>query len=270
MKCPSRTPWTDGTARTGRREDRGGDDDAPPVIGVSGHAGPARRAMFDKQVTLLPLDILERVAAVGCVPVLLPPLPGVTDALDRLDGLLLPGGMDIDPAHYGAGRHPQCRPFAPLRDTAEIALARAAVRAGVPVLGICRGLQVLNVALGGTLHQYLPDLVGHADHCPGHDVAGAVEVRLDPAGRVGAALGTGTASVPSSTSRPSTGSAPGSGRPPGPPTAWSRRRKSRTTRSRWRAVARRGERRRQPLRGAGRRGPAAPLPGRPGRACRPG
>jgi putative glutamine amidotransferase len=97
-----------------------------------------------------------------------PPDPWVAehpdDVLDGLDGLLLAGGADIDPAMYGAERHPKTVNTRPDRDRAEIAIARRALERDVPLLGICRGMQLLDVALGGTLVQHLPDDVGHTDH----------------------------------------------------------------------------------------------------------
>jgi putative glutamine amidotransferase len=86
------------------------------------------------------------------------------ERLDRIDGLILAGGADIDPASYGADKHPETNGTVPERDRVEIALTRAAVERDLPVLGICRGMQLLNVAQGGTLIQHVPDGVGHDDH----------------------------------------------------------------------------------------------------------
>jgi len=167
-----------------------------PVIGIGAHAGPARWAIWEKPVALLPLDLLGRVAAAGCVPVVLPPLPRVEEAVDRLDGLLLPGGLDVDPARYGAPPHSRGRPVDPNRDAAEFALLEAALRAELPVLGICRGLQVMNIARGGTLHQFLPDVVGHDGHNPASTVTGSQQVRVLAGSRTAAVLGAGAATVP--------------------------------------------------------------------------
>jgi putative glutamine amidotransferase len=109
---------------------------------------------------------LEAVRGAGALPVILAPVrTGAIDALlDRLDGVCLSGGPDLHPGAYGATEHPELGPTEPELDRFELALARRAVIRGMPVLAICRGAQVLNVARGGTLHQHLPDLgpvLGH-------------------------------------------------------------------------------------------------------------
>jgi putative glutamine amidotransferase len=142
-----------------------------PLIGLTSYAEPARWAAWHAPAALLPLNYAEQVAAAGGVPVLLPPVPGIEAAVDRLDALVLTGGGDIDPAAYGATRHPRTGPANAERDRAELDLLAAALAAGLPVLGICRGLQLLNVARGGTLHQHLADLKPPAegpDGDPGH------------------------------------------------------------------------------------------------------
>jgi gamma-glutamyl-gamma-aminobutyrate hydrolase PuuD len=129
------------------------------------------------------------VLAAGGVPVLLPPMPASAQAVDRLDAVLLSGGPDVAPARYGAPAHPCTDRAREERDAAELAVLDRAMAAGLPVLGICRGAQLLNVARGGTLHQHLPEVVGHRGHNPTPGVFTDVDVRLDPAGRVGAAVG---------------------------------------------------------------------------------
>ena len=151
-----------------------------PVIGLSTYAEPARWGAWDAPAALLPRSYAEQVAAAGGVPVLLPPVPGIAGAVGRLDGLVLTGGGDIDPARYGAAAHPRTgRPNAE-RDRAELDLLAAALATGLPVLGICRGLQLLNVAQGGTLHQHLADLGrdGSAGHTPRPGTFGRHPVRV--------------------------------------------------------------------------------------------
>jgi putative glutamine amidotransferase len=167
-----------------------------PVIGISAYCQQARWSSWDLPAVLLPSRYTDMVAAAGGLPVLLPPLAGVTDVLGRLDGLVLSGGGDIDPAAYGAARDPACGPASPDRDDAEIALARRALDSGLPVLGICRGLQVLNVALGGTLFQHLPDVVGHVGHSPDPAGYGSHKVSVLPGSQLQVALGRTEAAVP--------------------------------------------------------------------------
>lgn len=172
------------------------DDTERPVIGVCANLVRAKWAIWERQATLIMHSYIELMAAAGCVPVVLPALPEAGAAAGRLDGLLLPGGTDLDPALYGARGHPATQHPSPGRDGAEIALASAAISIGLPVLGICRGLQVLNTVRGGTLHQHLPDITGHDGHEPGPGVFGARPVRLERGSRIAAILGTGTATVP--------------------------------------------------------------------------
>jgi putative glutamine amidotransferase len=146
---------------------------SPPLIGVS--TSEVRRAdehglVPEGEPARLELALgqryLEAVRSGGGMPVILTPLPAaqVDALLDRIDGLCLSGGPDIDPSAYGADPDPSLGPTEPELDHFEIALARRACARGMPVLGICRGAQVLNVALGGTLHQNLPDLGTEVDH----------------------------------------------------------------------------------------------------------
>jgi putative glutamine amidotransferase len=167
-----------------------------PVIGISAHTGPIRVAVFDMPATFVARVFVDRVAAAGCAPVLLPPLPGTEHVVERLDGLLMLAGPDVDPARYGAARRPQVVRVDPARDEVELALLGAALRTGVPVLGVCRGMQLLNVLHGGTLHQHLPEILGHDRHLPAVDGYGQQPVRVAAGSRLAEILGAERAVVP--------------------------------------------------------------------------
>jgi gamma-glutamyl-gamma-aminobutyrate hydrolase PuuD len=169
-----------------------------PVIGISAYSERARWGVWDLPATLLPQNYVDQVAAAGGVPVLLPPVPGIEAAVASLDGLIISGGPDIEPASYGEPAGPHTTVVRPARDAAEAGLYRAAIDAGVPVLGVCRGLQVMNVALGGTLIQHLPDVVGHEGHSPTPGAMGEHKVTIgaNVPSRLAAILGTGTIVVP--------------------------------------------------------------------------
>jgi putative glutamine amidotransferase len=139
-----------------------------PVIGICTALEQARWSVWDQQAALLPVSYLDSVRRAGGLALMLAPDAALTaepdEALDLLDGLMLAGGADIDPASYGAERDPHTVETFPERDVFEIALTRRAIERGIPFLGICRGMQLLNVAFGGTLHQHLPELFGHHEH----------------------------------------------------------------------------------------------------------
>jgi gamma-glutamyl-gamma-aminobutyrate hydrolase PuuD len=139
---------------------------------------------------LVPADYLRQVSGAGGVPVLLPPIPGDAEVLDRLDALVLAGGADVDPARYGADRSPRTGPAAADRDDAELALLGAALQRDLPVLAVCRGLQLLTVLRGGTLVQHLPDVVGSDAHVPAPGTYGDNAVSIAPASRLAGLLGT--------------------------------------------------------------------------------
>jgi putative glutamine amidotransferase len=149
-----------------------------PIVGVSGGALTAERQR--KQQALR-----GALHAAGCVPVLLRPEEGLP-AMARVHGVVLPGGGDLDPRRYGEEPRAEIRDPDPEREGFELELAREALAAGVPVLGICLGLQVLVVALGGRLHQHLPDLPAAIRH-EGEGVLH--EVRLEPASRLARLIG---------------------------------------------------------------------------------
>lgn len=168
---------------------------AKPVIGISAYAEPAQWAGWQEHATLVPHAYVDRVAAAGCVPVVLPPVPGAQQVVNRLDGLLLSGGGDIDPLLYATQPHPRTARVSQDRDAAELALLRAAFEA-LPVLGICRGLQLLNVLHSGTLLQHVPETVGHDGHAPGPAEYGTRTVHVTPGSHVAGILGRDTLSVP--------------------------------------------------------------------------
>ncbi|NMH90864.1 gamma-glutamyl-gamma-aminobutyrate hydrolase family protein [Pseudonocardia bannensis] len=149
----------------------------------------ARYWIWDHEAALLPRSYVDVVIASGGAPVLLPPVPAAAGAVDALDGLILTGGPDIGPVHYGADPHPETGAVRPERDAAELAVVRRALPRGLPVLGVCRGAQLLNVSLGGTLTQHLPDVLGHHRHNPAPGVFGPTAVRLSPGSRAAALLG---------------------------------------------------------------------------------
>jgi putative glutamine amidotransferase len=124
--------------------------------------------MWEQEAVLLSRSYVEAVQGAGALALMLPPderlIEDPDEALELIDGLMLAGGADIDPAAYGAERHPQTVETVPERDRFEIALVRAAIERDMPVLGICRGMQLINVAYGGTLMQHLPERFGHHEH----------------------------------------------------------------------------------------------------------
>lgn len=161
-----------------------------PLIGATTYVERARWGVWDREATLLPRLYPDAIARGGGVPLLLPPAPGRAGAcLSALDGLVVSGGRDVDPARYAAAPHPRTGECCPERDGWELELTWAALERGLPVLAICRGAQILNVATGGTLHQHQPEVVGHEGHCPGPGVFGRTLVRLDVGGVPGSVLG---------------------------------------------------------------------------------
>lgn len=165
-----------------------GAHDPAPVIGLTSYQQPARWGVWDTEAAVLPAEYVRMVVAAGGVPVLLPPHGTDAAVLDRIDGLLLSGGADVGPARYGAQPHAETK-SQDWRDEHEFTLAAAAIDSGLPVLGICRGLQVINVALGGTLHQHLPEVLGHSDYQPAPATYGEVTVSCEPGTIASALLG---------------------------------------------------------------------------------
>ena len=156
------------------------------MIGITAYVEPSVRwGVWDVSAAVIPLAYVRAIESAGGRALLVPPSEeGVDETLDAVDGLLFSGGSDIDPAEYGHDTHSETKNVRPERDRGELALLTAALERDMPVLAVCRGSQVLNVARGGDLVQHLPDAVGDDKHkhTPGvfadHDVDVEVESRL--------------------------------------------------------------------------------------------
>ena len=159
-----------------------------PLIGITTYLEQSQTGVWDVPASFLPKVYLDAVTNAGGIAILLPPQPVdaeiATRVVNSLDGLIVAGGKDVDPSRYGQAPHPTTDAPRPDRDTWEDALLHAAIEAELPFLGICRGMQVLNVALGGTLHQHLPDVVGDTRFSGEKGVFAANEVSLDGDGLV--------------------------------------------------------------------------------------
>jgi putative glutamine amidotransferase len=166
-----------------------------PVIGIVGAPEQARYGMWDTPCVLTQVSYIEAIQRVGGVALLIAPDPAVVEdpdlILDRVDALVLAGGADVDPTTYGAEPHPLTVGTVPGRDASEVALARRAIERDLPVLGICRGMQVLNVVYGGSLIQDLPEVFGHQHHRrnPGTFAGSEHDVVLTPGSLAATAAG---------------------------------------------------------------------------------
>jgi putative glutamine amidotransferase len=168
---------------------------ARPLIGVCAAIEQATFGVWkDEPAILLPLSYSRAIHGAGGMMAMLPPDrrasedPG--ELLDRLDALVLGGGADIDPESQGVEAHPETIGSNPDRDRFEIALARGALDRGMPLLGVCRGMQVLNVACGGTLDQHIPERLGHDIHRPVPGLWAEHDVRIEPGSLAARAAGT--------------------------------------------------------------------------------
>jgi putative glutamine amidotransferase len=167
-----------------------------PVIGICTALARANWGLWkQREAALLAFSYIAAIQRAGGMAVMIPPDDGLEhepdEILDLLDGLILAGGNDIDPARYGADRHPETHHVVPERDRSELALATRAVERDIPLLGICRGMQLINVAFGGTLTQHLPDELGHEEHrrTPGSFDGSDHDVRLAPGSLAARAAG---------------------------------------------------------------------------------
>jgi putative glutamine amidotransferase len=162
-----------------------------PLIGLSTYREQARWGVWDTSADLLPTQYAASVETAGGVPVLLPPQDpsAAGPVVARLDGLVVTGGADVDPGRYGAEPHPRTASWRVDRDAWEAALLDAADARGLPVLGVCRGMQLMAVHGGGSLDQHTPDLVGHDGHSPGGDAFGDVDVETARGSRLRTLIG---------------------------------------------------------------------------------
>jgi len=162
-----------------------------PVVGITTYLTHAHWGAWDLEAALVPFSYVQSVTRAGGAPLLVPPGASVDETLDAVDGLIFSGGSDLDPELYGQEAHASTDGVIRERDDFEVSLMRAALERDVPMLAICRGSQVLNVALGGTLEQHVPDRVGTDAHkeTPGVFAEHAVDVA--PGTRLGSVLGDG-------------------------------------------------------------------------------
>jgi len=164
---------------------------ARPLIGITAYAEPsARWGAWDLPAALVPLAYVRAIEEAGGRPLLVPPSEhGIEETLAALDGILFSGGSDLDPELYGQDAHPETSGIRAERDRGELALLTAALQRDLPVLAVCRGSQVLNVARGGDLVQHLPEVVGHEEHKHTPGVFADHEVDVSPESRIGSLLG---------------------------------------------------------------------------------
>lgn len=161
-----------------------------PVVGITSYVERARWGVWEVPASVLPFSYVARVEAAGGTAVVLPPAASAdAEVLERLDAVVFAGGADLDPGLYGEEPHAETTGLRRERDAAEVPLMKAALDRDVPLLGICRGMQVLSVVRGGSLVQHLPDAVGHERHRPSPGTYGLHDVRLEPGSLVHRLLG---------------------------------------------------------------------------------
>ncbi|KGN32248.1 peptidase C26 [Knoellia sinensis KCTC 19936] len=175
---------------------------ARPVIGVTSYVEPVVRGDWDGQPsTVLPHNYVEHLERAGASVVVLPPRLDADDALvagllARLDGVVIAGGADVEPSRYAAVPDSRVQSPRPDRDAFELAVARVTAESRLPLLGICRGMQVMAVAAGGTLEQHVPDRVGHDEHSPSPGAYASHPVTVAEGSRLADILGAGAHVVP--------------------------------------------------------------------------
>jgi putative glutamine amidotransferase len=163
---------------------------ARPLIGITTYITPAKWGHWELDAALIPVDYVRAIERAGGRALLVPPSEeGVEETLEALDGLLLSGGSDLDPELYDQEAHDETVGVHEERDRAELALLEAALKRDMPVLAICRGSQVLNVARGGDLVQHLPDVVGDEKHRHTLGVFADHEVTVEDGTRLASLLG---------------------------------------------------------------------------------
>jgi len=163
---------------------------AKPLVGITTYVEQASWGSWTLDAALIPYDYVRAVERAGGRALLVPPsVDGVEETLDALDGLVLSGGNDVDPDAYGAEAHAETSATRPERDRGELALLEGALARDLPVLAVCRGFQVLNVARGGDLVQHLPDVVGSEQHREVKGVFSDHGVKIDDGSRLGSVLG---------------------------------------------------------------------------------
>jgi putative glutamine amidotransferase len=164
-----------------------------PIIGITSYLEQAVWGPWNKPAVLVPATYVRAVERAGGRPLVVPPVPeGIEETVDGLDGLLFTGGSDIDPSLYGAAPHPETKRIRPHRDRAEAPLLTRALERDLPVLAICRGMELLNVVRGGTLEQHLPDRSTGVMHKIADDAYVKHEVSIKPDSRLGELLGEST------------------------------------------------------------------------------
>ena len=160
-----------------------------PVIGVTTYLTPAAWGAWELDAALVPADYVRAVVRAGGSPLLVPPGAAFDVTLEVVDGLIFSGGSDLDPELYDDAPHPETNGIVRERDDFELGLMRAALERDVPLLAICRGSQVLNVALGGGIEQHVPDRVGTNVHKETPGVFAEHDVAVEPGTRLESLLG---------------------------------------------------------------------------------